>query len=116
MFLVGEEQRYGRQPVIEVEDDGGWNRFWVKDKNFFGRQGARRADRAERRIEVCGFGKLVSCGGSGERGRRTELDLGSRKSLDDHHAAATFGTERKWTRFLGRRDFWFSLRWLYSSE
>jgi hypothetical protein len=31
---------------------------------------------------------VVSCGDSGERGWRTELDLGSRKSLDDHHAAA----------------------------
>jgi len=39
--LVGEEQ-CGWQRVIEVEDDGGWNRFWVKDKNFFRRQGARR--------------------------------------------------------------------------
>jgi hypothetical protein len=24
------------QRVIEVEDDRGWNRFWVRDKNFFG--------------------------------------------------------------------------------
>ena len=39
------------------------------------------------------------------------MDLGSRKSLDDHHAAATFGTERKWARFLGRGGFWLSLRW-----
>src|ERR1700747_3674545 len=76
----------------------------------------RKGDRAERRIGDCGFGKLVSCGGSGERGRRTELDLCSRKSLDDHHAAATFGTEPRWTRFPGRGGFWFSLRWLYSSE
>ena len=41
MFLVGEE-RCGWRRVIEVEDDRGWNRFWVKDKNFFRRQGARR--------------------------------------------------------------------------
>ena len=59
---------------------------------------------------------VVSCSDSGERGWRTELDLGSRKSLDDHHAAATLGTEPKWTRFPGRRGFWFGLRWLYSSE
>jgi hypothetical protein len=44
------------------------------------------------------------------------LDLGSRKSLDDHHAAATFWTEPKWARFLGRGGFWFGLRWLYGSE
>ena len=62
------------------------------------------------------LGFVVSCGDSGERGRRTELDLGSRKSLDDHHAAATLGTEPKWAWFLGRGGFWFGLRWLYCSE
>jgi hypothetical protein len=65
--------------------------------------GARRprADRAERGIEDCGFGKLVSCGDSGDRGRRTELDVGSRKSLEDQHAAATFGTATKRAGLLG---------------
>jgi hypothetical protein len=29
---------------------------------------------------------VVSCGDSGERGWRAELDLGSGESLDDHHA------------------------------
>ena len=52
---------------------------------------------------------VVSCGDSGERGRRTELDLGSRKSLDDQHAAATLGTEPKGAGFLGRGGFWFGL-------
>ena len=56
------------------------------------------------------IGMVVSCGDSGERGRRTELDLGSGKSLDDHHVAAAFGTEPKRARFLGRRGFWFGLR------
>jgi hypothetical protein len=32
--LVGEEQ-CGWQRMIEVEDDRGWNRFWVRDKDFF---------------------------------------------------------------------------------
>jgi len=59
---------------------------------------------------------VVSCSDSGERGWRTELDLGSRKSLDDHHLSATLGTEPKWARFLGRGDFWFGLRWRYGSE
>ena len=62
------------------------------------------------------IGIFVSCGNSGERGWRTELDLGSRKSLDDYHLSATLGTEPKWARFLGRRGFWFGLRWLCSSE
>ena len=38
--LVGEEE-YRWQTVMEVEDDGGWNRFWVRDQNFFRGQGAR---------------------------------------------------------------------------
>ena len=38
--LVGEEQCFW-QRVIEVEDDRGWNGFWVRDKNFFRGQGAR---------------------------------------------------------------------------
>jgi hypothetical protein len=38
--LAGEEE-YGWQTVMEVEDDGGWNRCWVRDENFFRRQGAR---------------------------------------------------------------------------
>ena len=44
------------------------------------------------------------------------MDLGSGKSLDDHHAAATFGTERKWARFLGRGDCWIGLGWGYGPE
>jgi hypothetical protein len=31
--LVGEEE-YGWQTVMEVEDHGGWNRFWVRDKHL----------------------------------------------------------------------------------
>ena len=63
-----------------------------------------------------GLGFVVSCGGFGEKGWRTELELGSGKSLDDHHLSATFGTEPKWVRFLGRGGYWFGLRWLYCSE
>lgn len=37
---VGEEE-YGWQTVMEVEDVGGWKRFWVRVKNFFRGQGAR---------------------------------------------------------------------------
>ena len=40
MCLVGEEE-YGWQTVMEVEDDLGWKRFWVREKNFFRGQGAR---------------------------------------------------------------------------
>ncbi len=54
----------------------------------------------------------VSCRGSGEKRWRTELELGGGKSLDDHHGAATLGTEPKWVQLLGWRGFWFGLRWL----
>src|SRR3984957_10153138 len=38
--LVGEEQ-CGLETMMQVEDDGGWNKFWGGEKNFFRRQGAR---------------------------------------------------------------------------
>ena len=37
-----EKSRGSLQRVIEVENDRGWNRFWVRDKKVFRRQGARR--------------------------------------------------------------------------
>ncbi len=104
-----EKSKDGLHRLMEVESDRDWNRFWVRERNFSGAR-RTRADRAERRIEVCGFGKLVSCGDSGDRGRRTELDLGSRKSLDDHDAAAAFGTATKWAELLGGGCCWFYLR------
>ena len=56
MCLVGEEQS-GWQRVIEVADDGGWKRSWVRGKNFFrekaqeGRS-SRKRDRGLRVLEV----------------------------------------------------------------
>src|SRR6266496_487461 len=38
--LVGEEQG-GLHRLMEVESDGGWNRFWVRERNFVRGQGAR---------------------------------------------------------------------------
>jgi hypothetical protein len=38
--LVWEEE-HGLETVLEVEDDGGWKRFWGRDKNIFRGQGAR---------------------------------------------------------------------------
>jgi len=66
-------------------------------------------DGKHRRIEIV-IG--VSCSGSDEKRWRTELELGSGKSLDDHHGAATSGTEPKRVQLLGWRGFWFGLRWL----
>ena len=39
MSLVGEEQG-GLHRLMEVESDGGWNRFWVRERNFVRGQGA----------------------------------------------------------------------------
>ena len=61
-------------------------------------------------------GVVVSCSGSGETRWRTELDLGSGKSLDNHHGTATFGTDPKWVLSLDRGGFWFGARWLYWVE
>jgi hypothetical protein len=61
------------------------------------------------------FGTVVSCGGCGEQGWRAELELGGRKSLDDHHGPATVGTEPKRFGFLGRGCFWLGL-WLNHGE
>jgi hypothetical protein len=58
----------------------------------------------------------VSCSGSGAKRWRTELELGGGKSLDDHHGAATLGTEPKPGQLLGWRGFWFGLRRLFSAE
>ena len=58
----------------------------------------------------------VSCSGSGAKRWRTELELGSRKSLDDHHGAATFGTAPKRARFLDSRCLLFYLRLRYRAE
>ena len=58
----------------------------------------------------------VSCRGSGVRRRRTELELGSRKSIENHHGAATFRTAPKRARFLGGRCLLFYLRWRDRAE
>jgi hypothetical protein len=73
VFLVGEE-RCGWQWVMEVEDDRGWNRFWVKDKNFFGGKAdeggsSRKTDRGLRFWEI-GFMRRL-------RRERAENGVGS---------------------------------------
>ena len=44
------------------------------------------------------------------------MELGRGESLDDHHGAATFGTEPKWAGLLSQRSFWFGLRRLFCVE
>jgi hypothetical protein len=62
---------------------------------------ARRkgAERGETR-KAFGLWTMVSCRSGNRVWGRTELDLGSRKSLDDDHGAATLKTAPKRARFL----------------
>jgi len=71
--------------------------FWVEVGNgqLVWGQAGRTTPAGGEGHQVSELGKVVSCGDWGERGWRTELDLGSGESLDDHHAAAAFGTEPK---------------------
>jgi hypothetical protein len=69
---VGEEQR-GLETVLEVEDDGGWKRFWGRDKSIFPGQGARGRIEAERWTEICGFLKLVHAARRNEGGERSRI-------------------------------------------
>ena len=69
-----EEEQYGLETVMEVEDDRGWNRFWVKDKNFFGGKAdeggsSRKTDRGLRLWEI-GFMRRL-------RRERAENGVGS---------------------------------------
>src|SRR5260370_18477886 len=62
------------------------------------------------------IGRGVSCSGSGAKGWRTKLELGSSKSLEDYHGAATFRTAPKRARFLGSRCLLLYLRLRYRAE
>ena len=44
------------------------------------------------------------------------MELGRRKSLDDHHGPTTLRTAPKRVRFPGKGGFWFGLRWLHGAE
>jgi hypothetical protein len=63
------------QTVMEVEDDGGWKRFWIGDQTFFGGKAyeggsSRKRDRDLRFLEI-GFmrqgGTKEENGGGSER-------------------------------------------------
>ena len=70
------EEEYGWQTVMEVEDDGGWNRFWVRDKNFFGGKAheggsSRKMDRDLRILKIgfMGYGGTKAENGAGSERR-----------------------------------------------
>ena len=51
------------------------------------------------------LGLVVSCGGSEEKGWRTQLRLCRRESFDDYHEPTTLGTAPKRGGFMGRGCF-----------
>src|SRR5712692_5728774 len=51
-------------------------------------------DRAEAR-RVFALWRVVSCGSSGQDGRRTKVNLGGGEPFDDHHRSSTLGAEPK---------------------
>jgi hypothetical protein len=69
--------------------------FWVEVGNgpLVWGQAGRTTPAGGEGPRVGELGAVVSCGGSGEKGWRAELELGGGKSLDDHHGPATVGTE-----------------------
>jgi hypothetical protein len=86
--------------------------FWVEVGNgqLVWGQAGRTTPAGGEGHRVRELGKVVSCGGCGEKGWRTELDLSRRKPLDDHHGPATVGTEPKRSGFLGGGGWWLGLR------
>jgi hypothetical protein len=58
----------------------------------------------------------VSCGSRDQDRWRTELDLGSSKSLENDHRPTTLGTEPKRARFIGSGRFLFCVRLLCRAE
>ena len=74
----------------------------------------RNADRAEAREEF-ELERVISCC-SREHRRRTELDFGSRKPLDDLHRATALGAVQKIGRVFGGGDVLFGLQLLCRAE
>jgi len=68
----------------------------------------RNADRAEAREEF-ELERVISCC-SREHWRRTELDFGSRKPLDDLHRTTALGTAPKTKRVFSGGNVLFGLR------
>ena len=85
---------------------------WKEESNPMARRrGANRAGaREEYELE-----RVLSCC-NGDRRRRAELDLSSRKPLEDLHRATALGAVPKIGRVFGRGDVLFGLRLLCRAE
>ena len=72
MCLVGEEQG-GLQRVMEVENDRGSNRLWVRERNFFRRQGARGRIDPKEGLRFADFGNWFHEARRDEGGERSRI-------------------------------------------
>ena len=88
----------------------------LEARSLVDEQGKRTRPVGAGRHQAGEIGKKVSCRGSGAKRWRTELELGSRKSLEDYHGAATFRTAPKRARSLGSGGWWFYLRLRQGAE
>jgi hypothetical protein len=102
-------QNEGRIGLVEV------CARWQQAESVCGEEG-RRTPPAGARPRVREVGIVISCGGSGKRRRRTELQLGGSKSLDENHGATALGTEPKRAGWLNEGRCWFGLRRWFCAE
>ena len=86
-----------------------------REEEICSRTRRRGTERGEAR-KVFVLWTAVSCGSRDQYRWRTELDLGSSQSLDDHHRPTTVGTAPKRAGLLGSRCFLFWLSLLYRAE
>ena len=69
---MGAEQ-HGLETVLEAEDDGGWKRFWGRDKNIFRGQGARGRIEPKDGSSFADFENWFHAARSNEGGERSRI-------------------------------------------
>ena len=106
---VGTEEEEGAHERVGARIDGRRRCEGGGEVGIGSGAGGRRRS-AVNRAEFSSCGRAVSCGSIDQQWWRTELDLSSSKSFDDHHWAATLGATPKRVRFLGGGGFWFDRR------
>ena len=87
-----------------------------KRKEEIGSATRRRGRERDEARKVFVLWTALSCGSRDQDRWRTELDLGSSKSFEDHHRPTTLGAEPKRDRVIGSGCFWFGLRLLHRTE
>src|ERR1700694_6038415 len=78
-----------------------------KRKEEIGSAARRRGTERDEARKVFVLWTALSCGSRDQDRWRTELDLGSSKSLENDHRPTTLGTEPRRARFIGRGSYLF---------